>query len=123
MNFLVDQDVYSATTTFLSGLDHDVVRAAQLGLSQAKDDELLLVAHDQARIFVTRDRDFGGLVFVQGTGAGVIYLRILPTTVNAVHTELERVLTLYTEQELQTAFVVIEPGRHRLRRLPPIQTP
>ena len=116
MKFLADQDVYAATAKFLSGLGHDVVRAAQLGLAQADDVELLRVAHDQERIFVTRDRDFGGLVFVQGGGPGVIYLRILPSTQNAVHAELERVLTLYSEQDLQDAFVVVEPGRHRIRR-------
>jgi predicted nuclease of predicted toxin-antitoxin system len=78
---------------------------------------LLRIAHEQDRIFVTRDRDFGGLVFVQGRGPGVIYLRILPSTRGSVHTELKRILTLYTEQELQASFVVVEPGRHRIRKL------
>ena len=119
MRFLADQDVYATTIGFLSGLGHDVVPAAQLGLAQAKDFELLRIAHEQGRIFVTRDRDFGGLVFVEGRGPGVVYLRILPSTQNAVHVELERVLTLYAEHELQVSFIVIEPGRHRIRRLAP----
>jgi predicted nuclease of predicted toxin-antitoxin system len=119
MKFLADQDVYAITIGFLSGLGHDVVPAAQLGLAQTEDAELLRVAHEQGRIFVTRDRDFGALVFVQGSGPGVIYLRILPSTQNAVHAELQRVLTLYSEQELQVSFVVIEPGRHRIRKLGP----
>jgi predicted nuclease of predicted toxin-antitoxin system len=117
MKFLTDQDVYAITVRFLSGLGHDVITAAQLGLAQAEDAELLRVAQQQGRIFVTRDRDFGGLVFVHGGGAGVIYLRMLPSTQNSVHAELERVLSLYTEQELQGFFVVIEPGRHRARKL------
>jgi hypothetical protein len=70
----------------------------------------------RGHIFVTRDRDFGGLVFVQNLGAGVIYLRILPWTQDSVHLELARILTLYTERELGEAFVVIEPGRHRNRK-------
>lgn len=117
MKFLADQDVHAITIAFLSGLGHDVVRTAQLGLAQAEDAELLRVAHEQGRIFVTRDRDFGALVFVHGNGPGVIYLRILPSTQNAVHVELERVLTLYSEQEMQALFVVVEPGRHRIRKL------
>ena len=117
MKFLADQDVYAVTIRFLGNLGHDVVRAAQLGLARAEDAELLRVAHEQHRIFVTRDRDFGALVFVQGMGPGVIYLRVLPSTQDAVHGELARVLTLYGEQELQTAFVVVEPDRHRIRRL------
>ena len=117
MKFLVDQDVYAVTTNFLRGLGHDVVAAAQLGMSRAKDFQLLRTAHDQGRLFVTRDRDFGALVFVQASGPGVIYLRMLPSTQQAIHTELARVLTLYTEQELQRSFVVIEPGRHRIRKV------
>jgi predicted nuclease of predicted toxin-antitoxin system len=116
MKFLTDQDVYATTVRFLSGLGHDVVPVAQLGLSQADDAELLRVAHKQDRLFVTRDRDFGNLVFVHGSGAGVLYLRILPSTQRAVHAELANVLTLYSEQGLRGAFVVIELGRHRLRK-------
>ena len=119
MKFLADQDVYAITIAFLNGLGHDVVCAAQLGLAQAEDTELLRVAHEQERIFVTRDRDFGALVFVQGGGPGIIYLRILPSTQNAVHAQLERVLMSYSETALQSSFVVIEPGRHRIRKLGP----
>jgi predicted nuclease of predicted toxin-antitoxin system len=123
MKFLADQDVYATTIGFLSGLGHDVVRAAHLGLAQAEDSELLRTAHEQQRIFITRDRDFGALVFIQGNGPGVIYLRILPSTRDAVHSEPERVLTLYSEPELQQAFVVVEPGRHRIRNLGPGSAP
>ena len=118
MKLLVDQDVYAVTASFLGGLGHDVVPVAQVGLSRAEDKEILREAQKQNRILVTRDRDFGNLVFVQALGAGVLYLRMLPSTQNAVHTELERVLNTYTEEELTRAFVVIEAGGHRIRRLP-----
>lgn len=118
MKLLLDQDVYRVTAGFLNDLGHDVVPVARIGLSQAKDKEILHVAQEQNRILVTRDRDFGNLVFVQALGAGVLYLRMLPSTQNAVHAELERVLTAYTEEELTKAFVVVEAGGHRIRRLP-----
>ncbi len=117
MKFLLDQDVYASTMNFMKKLEHDVVPVAQLGLSRADDSELLKTALKQHRIFVTRDRDFGGLVFVSGSKAGVIYLRLLPSTLHAVHDELERVINLYTEDELKKAFVVVEPGRHRFRKI------
>jgi predicted nuclease of predicted toxin-antitoxin system len=116
MRFLADHDVYAVTSNFIRELGHDVTLTAQLGLGQAEDAHLLRVAHEQSQILITRDRDFGALVFVQGRGPGVIYLRILPSTQHAVHQELARVLTLYTEQELQASFMVIEPGRHRIRK-------
>ena len=118
MKLLLDQDVYAATAQFLLDLGHDVVLVAGLGLSRAQDREILRVAQEQNRVMVTRDRDFGNLVFVREVSAGVIYLRVLPSTLNAVHAELERVLNLHTETELAQAFVVIEPGGHRIRRLP-----
>ncbi|GMV96118.1 MAG: DUF5615 family PIN-like protein [Phycisphaerae bacterium] len=117
MNFLFDQDVYAATVRFVVALGHDAVPVARLGLAQAADAELLRAARNLGRILVTRDRDFGGLVFVEGQGPGVIYLRASPSTLNEVHTELRRVLTHYTEPELRRAFVVVEPGRHRIRHL------
>jgi predicted nuclease of predicted toxin-antitoxin system len=117
MRFVLDQDVYAITARFLRDLDHDIVTAADIGASRAADEELLSIAQEQERLFMTRDRNFGGLVFVRELGAGIIYLRILPSTVNAVHAELERVLQSYSEEDLHKAFVVVEPGRHRFRRI------
>jgi predicted nuclease of predicted toxin-antitoxin system len=118
MKLLLDQDVYAVTARFLNDLGHDVVPVARIGLSQAEDEEILRVAQDQGRVLVTRDRDFGNLVFVKALGAGVLYLRMLPLTQNAVHSELERVLAAYGEEELARAFMVVEAGGHRIRRLP-----
>ncbi len=117
MRFLLDQDVYAVTARFLSDLGHDVGQVAAVGLSR-EDEEILNAAQEQSRILVTRDRDYGNLVFVHALGAGVPYLRILPSTQNAVHAELERVLSTHTEEELARAFVVVEAGGHRIRRLP-----
>ncbi len=116
MKLLADQDVYAVTVQFLRGLGHDVATAAERGMSQAADAELLRLAQAEGRVFVTRDRDFGGLVVVQALGTGVLYLRMLPSTLQAVHAELGRVLGLYGAEELLSVFVVVEPGRHRVRR-------
>jgi predicted nuclease of predicted toxin-antitoxin system len=117
MKFLLDQDVYALTARFLAEQGHDVVTASQLGLSRAQDSDLLKRAADDGRIFVTRDRDYGNLVFVHGTGSGVIYMRMLPSTMEAVHTEMKKVLETYSETELAKAFVVVEGNRHRIRKV------
>lgn len=118
MRFLTDQDVYRVTVQFLQRLGHDVVTAAELGLSRAIDADLLRQAHADHRIFVTRDRDYGNLVFVKTFAAGVVFLRVLPKNVSLVHSELISVLSRYSETELLQSFLVVEPGRHRIRRLP-----
>lgn len=118
MRLLLDQDVYAVTAQFLINSGHDVLSVAQIGYSQASDEEILTIAQSQNRILVTRDRDYGNLVFVRAISTGVIYLRILPTTVDAVHSELARILQTYSEVELAGAFVVVELDRHRFRQLP-----
>ena len=117
MRFLADQDVYALSIGFLRGLGHDVITAAERGLSRASDTVLLARASQEGRIFVTRDKDYGGLVFVEHLGKGVILLRISPSTLDGTHEELKRVLATYSEAELGNAFVVVEPGQHRYRKL------
>jgi predicted nuclease of predicted toxin-antitoxin system len=117
LKFLLDQDVYAVTARFLVALGHDVTGAVEVGLSRASDEAILGEAQSRGRLLVTRDRDFGTLVFARGMGRGVLYLRILPSTQNSVHNELARILSRYSEEELSKAFVVVEPGGHRFRRL------
>lgn len=117
MNLFLDQDVYNVTARFLVDLEYDVVRAGEIGLSQAADEDLLKAAHQQDRIFVTRDRDYGNLVFVKGMSGGILYLRMLPQNIAIVHSQLKNVLQTYSESELKSAFVVIEANGHRFRRL------
>jgi predicted nuclease of predicted toxin-antitoxin system len=117
VRFLLDQDVYAVTCRLLRELGHDVVTASNLNLSRSPDKDLLIRAANEKRLFVTRDKDFGGLVFVERLSKGVIYLRISPETLAATHDELKRVVTNHSEVELAAAFVVVEPGRHRFRAL------
>ena len=76
MKFLLDQDVYAVTRRFLRQLGHDVETAFATGLSTAEDSVLLAFARERGRIFVTRDRDFGGLVFVRGEGPETLKLHV-----------------------------------------------
>lgn len=117
MKLLLDQDVYEITARFLIGLEHDVVRVAELGMARASDEENLNKAIELNRIFVTRDRDYGNLVFVKEIRTGVLYLRVLPSNIASVHAELERILKEYDEDDLKSAFVVVEAGRHRFRKI------
>ena len=117
MKLLLDQNIYACTMRFLANLGHDPIVVSTLGLARATDIELLQKSHEMGRIFVTRDRDFGNLVFIQNFGAGIRYLRMQPSNQEAVHLELQRVLDAHSEDELMRACVVIEPGRHRFRQL------
>ena len=116
MTFLADHDVWAATLKVLRSDGHGVVTAADLDLARAPDRTLLQEAADRNRLLLTRDRDFGRLVFARGHRAGILFLRITPSTQDAVHKELRRVLDAHTFDDLHHSFTVVEPGQHRIRR-------
>lgn len=117
MKLFLDQNIYLATIKFCEDYGHDIVSASDLGLARAGDADLLRIAQEQGRILLTRDRDFGNLVFIHRLGAGVLYLRMSPANLAEVHLELARVWQLYSGDELQKAFVVIGPSGHRFRNI------
>lgn len=65
MRFLCDQDVYGITVDRLLELGHDVVTVKEVGLTDASDRLVLQRAHTERRILITRDKDFGQLVFLR----------------------------------------------------------
>ena len=119
MRFLLDQDVWTITARFLRELGHDVLSVEQIELRPWTDAEVLETAGRLHRILITRDRDFGALVFAQHMSPGVIYLRTSPTTAMSCHQTLNVCLSNHPETELSRAFVTVEPGRYRFRRIAP----
>jgi predicted nuclease of predicted toxin-antitoxin system len=117
VRFLADQDVYAITTRLLREWGHDVVTAAELNLSRAPDSELLERAAKERRILVTRDKDYGALVFLNRKPGGVILLRLTPSTLISAHDQLRRVLESHDEQIVAAAFIVVEAGQYRFRKV------
>lgn len=65
MRFLLDCCAASRTLhAALSDLGHDVLSAND-GYSGVSDEALLALAHREARVLVTEDKDFGELVFLR----------------------------------------------------------
>lgn len=118
MRFLIDHDVYQVTIDFLMGLGHDVVRVKDVGLSQALDVDLLHYSYKERLVLVTRDKDFGALVFLKHiNNYGVIFLRCDPITIDNVHNEFKRFLKAHKDMSFQNSFIVMESNRHRIRFL------
>lgn len=118
MRFLIDQDVYFSTLTKLRDWGHDVLTARDIAMERASDEELLETSIRLERVFITRDKDFGTLVFLkEKLSNGVILLRMTPSDIEDVHKELSNVLSKYSFQDLKRYFCVVEPSRHRIRHL------
>ena len=119
MRLLIDQDIYKITMDHLREWGHDLLTAKELGLQQASDEDLLKRTQGENRLLITRDKGFGGLVFLnEALATEVILLRMTPMNAKEVHRELHRLLEEHGEDELRNVFCVVEPHRHRIRRLP-----
>jgi len=118
MELLTDHDVYKITVDFLREHKHDVVTAKELKLHKASDRELLKKAKSTGRLLITRDKDFGMLVFFEKElNPGVIFLKVIPSTIKEVHAELKKILEKYNKEELKKVFCIVEPHRHRIRHI------
>ena len=118
MKLLTDHDIYKVTVDFLKSRGHDVITAKDISAHQNLDEKLLKDAMDLNRLLITRDKDFGMLVFLKKELCpGIIFLRIMPSTINEVHNELDKVLEKYNENDLRKSFCVVEPRRYRIRHI------
>jgi len=70
------------------------------------------------RILITEDKDFGQLVYAHGHGSrGVILVRYPATARRRLSIDVVS-LAEQRKEALRNSFVVLEPGRLRITRLP-----
>lgn len=118
MRLLADQDVYRITIDRLQQWGHDVVTVKELGLQGSSDEDVLRMATIENRLLITRDKGFGTLIFLnKALSTGVIMVKISPVSMEEVHQEIYRLFEEHSEEELRSLFCVVEPHRHRIRRL------
>ena len=119
MRFLTDESCSDGDiVTALRAAGHDV-RAAADDFGGAEDDVLIEVALREARIIVTKDRDFGMLVFARGLPTtGIVYVRWPVVIQDRLP---RRLVEVFAEvgSRLNGAFVVVRPDRVRVRRRAP----
>ncbi len=116
MRFLVDENVPLASTRRLRAAGHDVVAVVEES-ARISDSEVMARASREQRFVVTSDRDVGELVYRSGGAlpAGVVYLRLMPSTPEEP-AELLLLALIVTGVELNGRFTVLE--RHQMRQRP-----
>ncbi len=121
MRFLFDQSTDRRLAPYLRRLGHDVTIVAVDHPPGTPDFQVLTIAHQEQRILVTEDRDFGELVFRRGRPhSGIIYLRLQPMELDEKLDRLDRVLRHYGDRLEQ--FIVVSAHRIRIRDAePPLQ--
>ncbi len=117
MRFLIDESTDARLASHLTALGHDAIFVARSHRPGLSDHEVLAIAHNEDRILITDDRDFGDLVFHhRQPHSGVIYLRLPTTVVDIKLARLDHVLRHYGDR--LDEFLVVTPERVRLRQRP-----
>lgn len=81
MNFLANENFPVLSIRLLRNTNHNVASVLE-DTPEAKDYEVLKRAHDEKRIILTFDRDYGELIYRHKslTPAGIVFFRFNPTT-------------------------------------------
>jgi len=106
-DFTIIKELRSAGINVVSVIEHSP------GIS---DEEVLLLAQKEERIVITEDKDFGRLIHLGGDKPlPVLFLRY-PFSVR--HLIADKLLSFIQKREevLKESFIVIEPGRIRVRK-------
>jgi predicted nuclease of predicted toxin-antitoxin system len=109
--------VHALVLQLLRDAGHDV-RAVNEERPGVDDEEVARLAGAEERLLLTEDRDFGHLVRSQpGSVKGVVYLRYGSRARRQLAEALVELIQREGEQ-LYGSFVVMQPGRTRISRLP-----
>jgi predicted nuclease of predicted toxin-antitoxin system len=119
MRFLADMGVSMRVVEWLRSSGHDAIHLHDEGLQKLPNGEIFQKAIREKRIVLTFDLDFGEIVAGSGGGSvSVILFRLRNTRADFLVQRLKNVLERSTEELAQGAVVLVEDGRHRVRRMP-----
>ena len=117
MKLLADEHIERELVDWLRATGHDVLWVAQ-SMPSAPDPDLIDVAVREDRVILTKDLDFGELIFRAGSRVrGLILLR-LATRNPAQRLELIRTMWPEIESRCLGHLVVLSPHRIRARPMP-----
>ena len=123
MRFLADENFPLRSVRVLSAAGHDILAVA-LESPGAPDDAVLDRAFREERVLLTFDRDYSGLLYLQGSQPpeGIVYFRFSPSSPEK---PAEYLLALLEESgpSLPGMLTVAERERARQRPLPGANLP
>jgi predicted nuclease of predicted toxin-antitoxin system len=119
MRFLADMGVSQQVVEWLRTNGHDAVHLRDEGLQRLPNGEIFQKAGREQRIVLTFDLDFGEILAASaGQIVSVVRFRLRNTRADFVIQRLDDVLNRSSTELSQGAIVVVEDGRHRVRKLP-----
>jgi len=117
VRLLADESVDFAIVRALRSEEHDVLAISE-EYAGAPDEDVAALARADGRVLLTEDRDFGRLFYAEMRGAAGVILIRYPARARANCAADVVSLVRRRGDELGRAFVVMQPGRIRVGRLP-----
>lgn len=119
LTVLLDQNVPRAIAQWLrSRRPHWMIHhTSDVALSGQPDEEIFIWAQSRQAVIITFDEDFADQrSFPVGSHAGIIRLRVWPTTIEETQEALQRLLGEIPDVELTRALVIVDRDAIRIRR-------
>ena len=108
MRFMLDESVHQGLADHLAALGHDATAVGRDYPRSLDDAVVLSIAHREARVLITYDRDFGELVFDRlQPHSGIILLRVKGVPFETRVARLDHVIEHHTN-DLHRFLVVTE---------------
>jgi predicted nuclease of predicted toxin-antitoxin system len=119
LRFLADESCDFAVVRALRAHGFDVFAVAEV-MTRSDDQALIVQAERERRVLLTEDKDFGWLVFASQFDSADIILIRFPGNARELLTRIIIDLVQAQGNALYGAFVVVQPGHTRIRRVPDV---
>ena len=116
LKFLADESCDFAFARVLRQVGYDVTAIVEF-MPGATDLKVLETAYEERRILLTEDKDFGEWVFAHERATVGILLVRYPANMRSQMTQAMVELVREHGTELRNHYVVLEPGRARIRTI------
>ena len=117
MNFLADESCDFRIVRALRKAGHDVIAICEFA-RRMEDASVIDLSKREDRVLITEDKDFGQLVFAHGHPArGIILIRYPALFRERLCRDVVK-LVAQRKERLRESFMIVEPGRVRVTRLP-----
>jgi predicted nuclease of predicted toxin-antitoxin system len=119
MNFLLNMNIRREMIAPLQKRGHACRHVGDIGMSRAKDEEIVAEAKRRGEVILTHDLDYGHLLAFSGEKApSVIILRLRNLSVNEVLSRLDSIWKEIESPLMNGAIVSLSDKSLRIRKLP-----
>ena len=118
MKVVIDMCLSTRWAPYLSDHGHDAVHWSSVGQQDDPDEVILTWAVSEGAVILTKDLDFGMLVFSRRqTGPSIIQIRSDADLPEDTGTQILRALTFLTHELGRRALITVAAGRSRVTLL------